>query len=440
MEELSAASAPERISAPLSPLGTSLGACGVDYSGAWPEHTLKHQSGVESHKDGGRAFFTKNGEFLGYAFSNLHGKLYPSVGLRTPGEVVRANFGSEPFSFDIDRLVRDRKSAVFSQISSTVVPSSLLLPPPSPSIPTIFPLSPEEKLNDTLQSLVTSYLIHHGYTSTAESFASQVTLERRGRSNGLVPRGSEGEDESMEGDETDGRGLGSDSSVRVEIRKAFLKGDMERVMKLTEGKYPGVFKGDKEDPSGGFRFKLRTREFVEAVLRSLPVSTSNTELPTSTSLKGKGKAIIEDVSMEDIEEETYSTPATSPIFAPPPALPTEGTGLDVVLSLGKSLSYDFKDDERPLVRETLEEVFSLMAYSKLEELEGRLGWLVSREKREEEADELNSAILVSLSLPPIPHLEAMYRQTSAVVDLLGECGNGGAVFVDVRREMVGGLS
>ena len=42
----------------------------------------------------------------GYAFSSVHGKLYPSVGLRTPGEMVRANFGSEPFRFDIDSLVR----------------------------------------------------------------------------------------------------------------------------------------------------------------------------------------------------------------------------------------------------------------------------------------------------------------------------------------------
>lgn len=41
----------------------------------------------------------------GYAFCSLQGTLYPTVGLRTPNEAVRANFGAEPFAFDIESLV-----------------------------------------------------------------------------------------------------------------------------------------------------------------------------------------------------------------------------------------------------------------------------------------------------------------------------------------------
>jgi hypothetical protein len=45
--------------------------------------------------------------YVGYAFDDLagYGHLYPSVGLKTPGEVVKANFGQQPFKFDIDGFV-----------------------------------------------------------------------------------------------------------------------------------------------------------------------------------------------------------------------------------------------------------------------------------------------------------------------------------------------
>ncbi|KZO99674.1 SPRY-domain-containing protein [Calocera viscosa TUFC12733] len=92
--------------------------CGVDY-------TL------------GTAFYTKNGlmigtsppsshhqqqqqpayRSLGPVFSALpaHGPLYPCVGLRSPNESVRANFGQGDFRFDIDGYVRRRADAVLRE-------------------------------------------------------------------------------------------------------------------------------------------------------------------------------------------------------------------------------------------------------------------------------------------------------------------------------------
>lgn len=54
------------------------------------------------------AFFTKNGVFLGTAFSGLPDiQLYPSVGMkRQPPVYLRTNFGQEPFVFDIDGMVK----------------------------------------------------------------------------------------------------------------------------------------------------------------------------------------------------------------------------------------------------------------------------------------------------------------------------------------------
>jgi hypothetical protein len=40
------------------------------------------------------------------AFSDLPPNLYPTVGLQTPGEVIDANFGQEPFLFDIEGEMR----------------------------------------------------------------------------------------------------------------------------------------------------------------------------------------------------------------------------------------------------------------------------------------------------------------------------------------------
>lgn len=383
---------------------------------------------------------------------------------------MRANFGSEPYAFDIDSLVRvsnfftdrlsqsdvagmqERKRTVLAQVHATEIPPSLLLPSPLPAIPSLLPTSKSEQLSETLQDLITSYLVHHGYTATADAFASQVTLERRERARGLIPSATD-DDSSMTAIDAvaSTSAGGSDSSVRVEIRKALLAGDPDRALELTEWKYPTILQHDDADPSGGLRFKLRTRAFVEAVVRALP----GDDVPPPTSAKGKAKAVVQDdVQMDDVEEH-FTTPPASPLFGP-----TDSLGLDVVLSLGKSLSHDYRDDERPGVCEAMEQVFSLMAYSRLADFEGHLAWLVSMDAREALADELNSAILgacclwnlggfllirlrclVSLSLPPIPHLEAVYRHTSALVSLLGDSyGLGGAAFVDVKGETEAALS
>lgn len=44
---------------------------------------------------------------------------------------------------------------------------------------------------------------------------------------------------------------------------------------------------------------------------------------------------------------------------------------------------------------------------------------------------------VSQSLPPIPHLEAMYRHAAASTRLLGELGHGAGVMIHPRDEILG---
>lgn len=42
---------------------------------------------------------------VGIAFREIKGKLFPSVGMKRPGEHVRVNFGQNPFVFDIDGMM-----------------------------------------------------------------------------------------------------------------------------------------------------------------------------------------------------------------------------------------------------------------------------------------------------------------------------------------------
>lgn len=111
--------------------------------------------------------FTRNGIMLGVAFKGLknleQGPIYPIVGLRTPGkafelivfigEVVQANFGIEPFKYDIKQYVRDERQKLWRMIHYG--PSSQAL---------------TKSYSPLVNRLVMEYLVHQGYSETARVF------------------------------------------------------------------------------------------------------------------------------------------------------------------------------------------------------------------------------------------------------------------------------
>jgi hypothetical protein len=50
---------------------------------------------------------------LGTAFRDIKGKIYPTVGMKKPGEHIRVNFGQSPFVFDIDNVMAVSPSIIF---------------------------------------------------------------------------------------------------------------------------------------------------------------------------------------------------------------------------------------------------------------------------------------------------------------------------------------
>lgn len=82
--------------------------------------------------------------------------------MKKPNEALRANFGQEPFAFDIDSIVQGEKATIQQEIAL------------SKGQPREHGSTDETQF---IQSLIGQYLAHDGYVETAKSFAEEVIEE-----------------------------------------------------------------------------------------------------------------------------------------------------------------------------------------------------------------------------------------------------------------------
>ncbi|GAQ91941.1 RAN binding protein [Klebsormidium nitens] len=157
--------------------------------------------------------YTKNGVSLGIAFPGVNELLYPTVGLRTPGEKVEANFGTKPFVFDIDSFVQEQKRTVLATIQSTPIPDC-----------------------DVVRRLVLSYLTHHCYCGTAAALARD--LEKGG----------------LQGDRLDSM------LRRKQLCSLVEEGRIDEAIRLSQEATPMLFSAFPE-----VLFSLKCQKFVEMV-------------------------------------------------------------------------------------------------------------------------------------------------------------------------------
>uniref|UniRef100_A0A1B0BHV8 Ran-binding proteins 9/10 homolog n=1 Tax=Glossina palpalis gambiensis TaxID=67801 RepID=A0A1B0BHV8_9MUSC len=162
-------------------------------------------------------FYTKNGIDLGIAFRDLPSKLYPTVGLQAPGEEVDANFGQEPFKFDqIEELMKQLRADMKATIYDFPLPSD------------------HDDPTTLLQKMVSSYLVHNGYSRTAEAFF---------RTTGQTIR------EDM-----------ASIRNRQKILKLIMSGKMGQAIDHTLHSYPGLLESNKN-----LWFMLKCRQFIEMI-------------------------------------------------------------------------------------------------------------------------------------------------------------------------------
>lgn len=205
--------------------------------------------------------YTRNGERLGVAFRGiLTEPLYPTVGLRTPGEVVEANFGQRPFCFDIASLIEEEKRALMQTIRGSALPT----------------------VKSRLPAVVLQYLVQCGYSKTAAAFAKAIRAEKE------TTRAWAGIEE------------------RQKIGKLILAGDIQAAMEAVE-RYEGLL-----EKRPALVRKLRFHRFIQIVLNESPeaaIAYSRSHLRVEDCQSRSERDELEDV----LSLLAYENPHESPV-------------------------------------------------------------------------------------------------------------------------------
>lgn len=444
-----------------------------------------------------RAFFTKNGRFLDYVFENIGPTvpdLYPSVGLRTQGEGIRANFGHEPFKYDIDSHVHRSREKVWEKIQGAPVKWLLdesrdifefrqdvgadgksEVKKEQNGDDDFVPIKLPPDYSEPIDKLVLSYLQHHGYEQTANALKAQIDakekkscIEQISRSDVDIKMETDGLDE-LGGPLSLGQSLGDQESnamrSRQQVVNAVLSGDIDLVLRLLKNLFPSVL--DLDD--GFLHLKLKCRKFIELMLHISDLhelveqqgGSQILEKKEEAKIKGGKSEIVQDGRDMEVDEDTTPWPPTNgfeighksvtshteviPVQSPSmkrspsqskpsPATIAYNTALSEALAYGRALHAE--NPTRPEAQALLRKAFSLISYDNPRKAGGEVQVLISQEARVALAQEVNQAILKSQGRPSRPALERMYRQASAVILQLALMGAGDAAFINVRSELL----
>lgn len=319
---------------------------------------------------------------IGTAFTGIkEQRLYPSVGMKKPGEHLRVNFGKHPFVFDIDSVMEKERQAIMAEISQADVTD-------------IQPHMPESPL---IHSLIGQYLAHEGYVETSKAFAQDVHNRAQ----------------SLSGASQPAQAPDSDSDIhavnRQKIRKSILDGDIERALKYTHSYYPLVL---QDESNRDIYFRLRCRKFIE-MMRRYSEMQSSTPSPTMTksidSLASNGHmdgAETGDTQME-LDDQLHreaskglEVSADDIDMDASQELPSKSYHmrqndlLNSAINYGRELQAEFGSDSRPQVKKQLLDIFAIMAYP--DPKASPIGGLLDPKGRMQIAEEVNSAILGKL--------------------------------------------
>ncbi|GAB7341786.1 hypothetical protein MBLNU457_g0116t2 [Dothideomycetes sp. NU457] len=356
----------------------------------------------------GTAFFTKNGVALGEAFPNAlgpamrHYQLYPSVGVKKPGEHVRVNLGQSPFVFDIDSYVENERRSIMAEIDSTDVSKS-----------SIHPTLDE---TETIQELISQYLNHEGYVEAAKQFSQDVQSQRQSLFGGETAKLLDPQDDV-------------DALNRQKIRLAILEGDMDKAFKYLHAYYPHVLEAEE---NRDVYFRLRCRKFIEMIRRSYEGSMSkpsnghktnnNTDgfdhqMELDDQLQRETRPAGDDMDM-DHDDGRSSTARNNDL-------------LTEAVQYGMELRIEFGADSKKEIDKELTDTFGLLAYT--DARDSALAGLMEGKGRVEIAEQVNGAILVSLGKPRSALLEKVCAQTEVLVEMLSAEG-GPAAFINVQQD------
>ncbi|XP_045598084.1 ran-binding protein 9 isoform X2 [Procambarus clarkii] len=326
-------------------------------------------------------FYTKNGHYLGVAFTDLPAQLYPTVGLQTPGEVVDANFGQAPFVFDIGEMMRELQCRVRTTIQNFPVPDTY------------------GQWQTMLHRMVSTYLVHHGYCATAEAFARSTSQDF---------------DEEL-----------TSIKNRQKIQKLVLGGRMGEAIETVQQLYPGLLENNHN-----LLFMLKVRQFIEMVngtdTEVRGVSRSPSRPPTHES--SPSPPCWSNGRTTDPVPEVENSVGSRKMCGGNPA------AIERMLAFGREVQHMSQVLRRELGKndhnkKILQDAFSLLAYN--DPWNSPVGWQLDPLQREPVCQSLNSAILESHQLPRRPPLEICVAHTKQLINLMSRSGLGSCAFASV---------
>ncbi|KAF9326647.1 hypothetical protein BG006_009945 [Podila minutissima] len=337
-------------------------------------------------------FYTKNGAYLGVAFRDLKGPLYPTVGMRTVGEIVEANFGQQEFLFDIEEYVKRGGRGPHDDVSMTPT--------------TVKHGKPNLSVGDDRSSSV-------------------LDAERRKNIRIAIMAGEI--DCAMRLLEDHYPGImdqNEDMLLQLRCRKfvEMVTSSSSHLKALDKQEKLGGSHHDMEmaDTNGYTQRKTDTQ--LESTPEPMDVDQANN---LNKSLTARKKAKMVDES---------ATPTTKGASSDEGL---EGLGrLKDAIKYGQYLQEQYRDSQRSSIQDMLIDSFSVLAYSDPEPgVSLTASAPVSKPiTRKAVADTVNTAILASQNLPTTAPLEAVYRQTKVLLSELMRRGVGEAAFFDLNRD------
>jgi Ran-binding protein 9/10 len=181
-------------------------------------------------------------------------------------------------------------------------------------------------------------------------------------------------------------------------------------------------------------FRLKCRKWVELISKAadLKAQSDPKSKQKSTASNGFNKdSAIDDDFTQDMELDEQPNGKTAASDASGQSQQYDQL-LAEAMGYGQVLQREYRDEQSEEWNKTLLDIFSLVAYENPRD--SVHGGLLERKGRVVVAEELNSAILVTLGRSPAAALEKVYKQTEALIDVLARDG-GPAAFVNLEKDL-----
>jgi hypothetical protein len=185
----------------------------------------------------------------------------------------------------------------------------------------------------------------------------------------------------------------------------------------------------------GIYFKLRCRKFLEMMRRSNELSAA-TAAAASKQHRSASPALSHEHAVFDQEMELDGDGdawVDGTDTEEPEAVAQFNQLLTEAVQYGQQLRLDYPSDDNGGDKKLLDDIFSLVAYP--DPKRSVHGHYLDPSGRVAVAEELNSAILVSLGKSSAAALERLYQQTEVLVNEISEDGGAGA-FINVRDDIL----